>query len=123
MRFGRLGIMRPESFPQTFNHYTQATETSDRGRETLKTPVKKTATLRGILAEARPEEQQRYNQLGVHVTHTILQRGAPQAGINDLLVLVKAGTETRQFRIEAVHDKGEMGIETAYICEERGDIP
>lgn len=121
MPFGKIGLTRPESFPKTFNVYVQGTETSSRGRILRSTPTLKT-TLRCILSIAKPEEMQRFQQMGVTVTHTIFQRGAAEASENDLFKLVKGGKEVRVFRVQAVHNKGEMDIDTTYYCEERGDL-
>ena len=38
------------------------------------------------------------------------------------VALNKNGKETRWFRVQAVHNKGEMDIDTVYYCEERGDL-
>lgn len=121
MPFGKIGLTRPESFPKTFNVYVQGTETSSTGRILRSTPTLKT-TLRCILSIAKPEEMQRFQQMGVTVTHTIFQRGAAEASENDLFKLVKGGKEVRAFRVQAVHNKGEMDIDTTYYCEERGDL-
>ena len=120
MRFGRIGPTRPEQFPKDFNVYSQSTETSDRGRERLTAPVAKT-TLRCILSVAKPEEIERFRQDEIEITHTILQRGKPEAKANDIFALVKGEKETRYFRVKAVHNKGEMDIDTTYYCEERND--
>ena len=120
-RFGGIGMTRPEHFPKRFNVYAQGSTTSDRGRDRLGSPELK-ATIRCILAAAKPEEQLQFHQMGVKVTHTLVQRGAPAAKENDILALAKNGVETRRFRVQAVHNKGEMGIDTVYYCEERGDL-
>lgn len=123
MRFGAIGMRRPEDFPKLFNIYTQATTTSSRGREKNAVP-QLSASRHCILSIAKPEEQERYSQLGVTVTHTIFHTGTPEAKQNDIFALCKEedGTETRFFRVQAVHDHGEMGLFTTYYCEERGDI-
>lgn len=121
MKFGRIGITRPEQFPKLFNVYSQDTDTSDKGRERLQAPVY-VCSVRSILSTAKPEEQRRFEQMGVLITHTILQRGTPVAAENNILALEKGGVETRRFRVQAVQNKGEMGIDTLYFCEERGDL-
>ena len=77
--------------------------------------------MRCILSVAKPEESERFNQMGVTVTHTIIQRGVPAAKEHDVFALVKNGVETRHFEVQAVHNKGEMDIDTIYYCQERGD--
>lgn len=120
MRFGVIGPTRPESFPKTFNVYEITTGQSKTGR-VKKTGQAPKTQLSCILSIAKPEERERFHQIGVTVTHHILQRGEPQAKENDLFALVKGGKETRFFRVTAVHNKGEMDIHTMYYCEERKD--
>ena len=120
LKHGRIGIMRPEQFPKPFNVYEKDTQTSERGRLHQGSPELK-ASVKCILSIAEPDEQQRFNQLGVKITHTIIQRGSPIAKEQDVFVLAKGGRETRRFRVQAVHNKGELDIDTIYYCEERGD--
>lgn len=120
LKHGRIGMMRPEQFPKPFNVYAKEVDTSERGRLHQGNPALK-AIVNCILSTAKPEEQQRFNQLGVMVTHTIIQRGSPVAKEQDIFVLAKGGKETRRFRVQAVHNKGELDIDTIYYCEERGD--
>ena len=121
LKHGRIGLMRPEQFPKPFNIYGQDTESSIRGRERLKAPALK-ASVRCILSVATPEEKMMYSQTGVAVSHKIIQRGAPIAKEQDVFVLAKGGKETRCFRVQAVHNKGELDVDTTYYCEERGDL-
>lgn len=120
MRFGAIGVTRPEQFPQPFNVYEPVTQTSARGRiqETERIPTKQ---LQCILSIAKPDEQVRFHQLNDIVTHRILQRGRPQAKAGQVFALLQDGVETRFFRVKSVHDKGGMGIHTLYYCEERSD--
>lgn len=120
LKHGRIGIMRPEQFPKPFNVYSQESGTSERGR-IHKESLQLKGTSRCILSIAKPEEAQRFNQIGVTVTHTIIQRGTPIAKEQDIFVLAKGGMETRRFRVQAVHNKGALDIDTVYYCEERGD--
>ena len=120
LKHGRIGITRPEQFPKLFHVYSVATDTSDVGR--IRHGDRELYTsLRCILSIAKPEEAERFSQMGVTVTHTIFQRGAPAAKEHDIFALVKKGAETRVFEVQAVHNKGEMNIDTTYYCNERGD--
>lgn len=121
MRFGVIGMKRPEDFPKLFRIYRAEAETSDRGRERSGTPVQ-IGERRCILSIAKPDEQQRFGQMGVTVTHTIFHTGIPAAKENDVFVLLKNDEETRFFRVQAIQDHGEMDVFTTYYCEERGDI-
>lgn len=121
MRFGAIGMKRPEAFPKLFNVYRKETSTSARGRERDESPVQ-IGQQRCILSVAKPEEQQRFAQMGVTVTHTIFCTGVPDIKENDMLALLRGEMETRFFRIQAKQDHGEMDIYTTFYCEERGDI-
>ncbi len=121
LKHGRIGVMRPEQFPKPFNVYEQDTKTSERGRIKLEGATPKAST-RCILSVAKPEEIERFSQIGVKVTHMIIQRGAPVAKEQDLFALVKNGKETRWFRVQSIHNKGELDIDTVYYCEERSDL-
>lgn len=121
MRFGRIGLTRPENFPKAFNVYTKESSITGIGRVT-KGGLSLTSDMRCILSEANPEEKERFKQDGVTVTHSIIQRGSPVAKAQDVLALVKNGKETRWFRVQAIHNKGEMDIDTVYYCEERSDL-
>lgn len=120
--FGKIGMKRPEDFPKLFNLYRSETVTTTRGRERQQEP-EKIGQLRCILSIAKPDEQQRFNQMGVTVTHTIFHTGAKMAQENDVFALAKEdGTESRFFRVQAVQNHGEMSIYSTYYCEERGDV-
>ena len=122
MRFGAIGMKRPEDFPKLFRVYRSETDTSDRGRERLKSP-ELIAELRCTLSIAKPDEQLCYGQIGVKVTHTIFHAGSPAAKENDVLVLINGnGIESRFFRVQSVQNHGELGIFSTYYCEERGDV-
>lgn len=121
MKHGRIGLTRPEDFPKPFNVYTKETSVSSIGRVT-KGEMTLKCTTRCILSIASPDEIERFSQLGAVVTHTIIQRGAPIAKEQDVFARVRNGREVRWFRVQAVHNKGDMDIDTVYICEERGDL-
>ncbi len=120
MRFGAMGLKRPEAFPKHFRVYGVDTETSDSGR--IRQGQRAAYTeLNCILSVARPEEAERYRQSGVTVTHTIFHPGLPEAKENDVFALVKGNAETCFFRVKEVHNHGEMSVFTTYYCEERSD--
>lgn len=122
LRHGRIGMTRPEHFPKPFNVYEVESETSDRGRVGKHGEPRLKGTIRCILSEADPSERERFHQMGVEVTHFILQRGSPLYKEQNVFALAKRGTETRWFSVQTVHNKGEMDIDTIYCCKERGDI-
>ena len=122
MMHGRIGPMRPECVPTPVNVYSKKSSGSEIGRATKKGEMELKCSLRCILSVAKPEERERFNQMGVTVTHSLIQRGSPIAKESDVFALNKNGKETRWFRVQAVHNKGEMDIDTVYYCEERGDL-
>lgn len=122
LKHGRIGMTRPEQFPKSFNVYEKDSEVSARGRVGKTSDPKLKGVLRCILSVAKPEERETFHQMGVNVTHDLIQRGGPIAKEQDILALVKRGKETRWFRVQAIHNKGEMDIDTIYYCEERGDL-
>lgn len=121
MRFGAIGMKRPESFEKVFKIYRAETTTSSRGRERMETPAL-IGERRCILSEMKPVERLYFGQMGVTVTHTIFHKGPPAAKENDILVLRDRSEEARFFRVKEVQNHGEMAIFTTYYCEERGDI-
>lgn len=122
LKHGRIGMTRPEQFPQSFNLYEIDSEVSARGRVGKTSAPKLKGVLRCILSVAKPEERENFHQMGVNVTHDLIQRGGPIAKEQDILALVKRDKETRWFRVQAIHNKGEMDIDTIYYCEERGNL-
>lgn len=121
-RFGRIGLTRPEHFPKPFRVYRRSESISESGRVTLSDSMEVIAELRCILSTAKPEERERFSQIGVTVTHSIIQRGHPAAKEQDVFARLRNGVETRWFRVQAVHNKGGMDIDTVYYCEERSDL-
>ena len=123
MRFGMIGMTRPENFPHLFNIYKQESFTAATGRERLSTP-EKIGQKRLTLSLASPDEAERFKQWEMTVTHTIFHPGPPVAKKNYVFALLdKDGEkELRYFRVKAVQDRGEMHIKTTYFCEERSDI-
>ena len=73
-------------------------------------------TIRGILAEAKPQEKERWRQLQHPISHTIVQRGKPKAVPEDRLIF-----GDRIFFVQGVDEPGALGLWTIYYVEERFD--
>lgn len=73
-------------------------------------------TVRGILAEAKPQEKERWRQLQHPISHTIVQKGKPKAAPEDRLIF-----GDRIFFIQGVDEPGALGLWTIYYVEERFD--
>lgn len=94
------------------------TRSTENGRE-INNDYKATGKFKGILAEAKPTEIERWRQLGHPVTHKVIQQGT-FAGISagDVLELGQ-----RRFYIQAQpYDPGGISHWTIYYCEERNDV-
>ena len=115
-------MTRPEQVPKSFNVYEIDSAVNARGRVGNTGDWKLVGNLHCILSIARPDERESFHQKGVVVTHSLLQRGAPKAKEQNVFALVKKGKETRWFRVQAIHNKGELDIDTIYYCEERGNL-
>lgn len=121
MRFGAIGMKRPEDFEKVFKIYRAETTTSSRGRERMCTPDL-IGVKRCILSEMKPIERLYFGQMGVVVSHTIFHKGPTAAKENDIFVLRDGEKDARYFRVREIRNHGEMAIFTTYYCEERGDI-
>ena len=106
--------LRPSALNKTFAIETRSTGTDTRGRTTAAWVA--AGNLVGVLSEARPDEKMRWQQLQHPVTHTVVQKGAPQASVGDRLVL-----DSRNFYIQGVENPGGLDHWTIYYCEERQD--
>lgn len=75
--------------------------------------------IKGILAEAKPAEIERWRQLGHPVTHKIIQQGTfPNIKAGCVLEL-----DQRRFYIQAQpYNPGGINHWTIYYCEERSDV-
>lgn len=73
--------------------------------------------LLGVLAEAKTQEIERWNQLQHPITHTIVQQGARSlVQVGDRLTM--AG---RTFYVQGMDNIGALGLFTLIYAEERSD--
>lgn len=94
------------------------TRTTDNGRE-VNNGFKEVGKIKGILAEAKPTEIERWRQLEHPITHKIIQRGNSPVKIEAGYALEYAG---RRFYVQAQpHNPGDLNQWTIYYCEERSD--
>ena len=93
------------------------TRSTANGREIIN-GYKTIGKLKGILAEAKPTEVERWRQLGHPVTHKVIQQG--------IFPDIKAGyvleLDERRFYLQAQpHNPGGLNHWTIYYCEERSE--
>jgi head-tail adaptor len=90
--------------------------TTARGRVKASYDRSEGTQLRAVLADADPQEKERWQQQQHPITHIITQRGAPLAEEGDRLIFGQ-----RIFYIQGVDDPGSLGIWTIYYVQERSD--
>ncbi len=110
--------LRPGNLFKDFWVEKRITGKTSRGRKTATFQSEGAPHLLAVLAEAKPEEIERFRQQNAHpITHTITQRGRPKAGPEDRLVY-----QGRYFYIQGVDCPGDLGLWTIYYAEERSDV-
>lgn len=109
--------LRPGNLLKDFIVEEIQTDIGPFGRPALSYKDDGVKMLRGVLAEAHPQQKKRWEQLQHPITHTIIQSGRPRAKGEDKLVM-----ENRVFLIQGVDDVGDLGICTIYYVEERLDV-
>jgi len=96
------------------------TRGTENGREGLTNLFKPVGTVRAILAQARPEETQRWRQLNHPVTHKIIMQHKPPFDIRPGDVFERDG---RYFYHQMTpYDVGDIGHWTIFYCDERSDV-
>ncbi len=102
-----------------FTVLTPETRSTDNGRE-ITNGYKVIGKIKGILAEAKPTEIERWRQLEHPITHKVIQQGVFDAEIKagDVLELDNG----RRFYLQAQpHNPGDINRWTIYYCDERCD--
>lgn len=101
-----------------FTVLTPDTRTTANGRE-IGNGYKEIGKIKGILAEAKPAEIERWRQLQHPITHKIIQQGVFGGKIKAGDVLELNG---RRFYLQAQpHNPGGIDRWTIYYCDERSD--
>jgi hypothetical protein len=108
--------LRPGNLYKDFIVEKKGASISSRGRAKKSYDSESGERIRGILAEAKPQEKERWRQLQHPISHTIVQKGKPKAGPEDRLVFGE-----RIFFIQGVDEPGALGFWTIYYVEERFD--
>ena len=104
--------LKPGNLYKTFTIDTKKTEINTAGR--AKATYNAKNTFNGILADAKPEEKERYKQLTHPITHTITHKGSPKLKEED-----KVSYNGRKFYVQGVDDPAAIGLWTIYYVEER----
>jgi len=76
--------------------------------------------IKAVLAQAKPEEVQRWKQLNHPVSHKIIMQGKPGFDVKPGDIFERSG---RRFYNEMIpYDVGDLGHWTIYYCIERSDV-
>nr|WP_325297152.1 hypothetical protein [uncultured Dysosmobacter sp.] len=109
--------LRPGNLFKDFWVETKDTAVSSRGRIKSDYRQDDPAHFLAVLAEAKPEEIERFHHLDHPITHTITQSGPPRAKAKDRLV-----HNGRIFYVQGVDNIGELSLWTIYYAQERSDV-
>lgn len=112
-----LMYLRPGNFLKQFIVEEYVSGIDKTGRPKVSYTKDGMKMLKGVLAEATPEQTERFKQLAHPISHTIVQRGRPKAKAEDKLIL-----GNRVFLIQGIDEPGSVGVCTLYYVEERFDI-
>lgn len=108
--------LRPGNLFKDFSIEKKGETLTSRGRAKSGYSGQTGEQLKAVLAEAKPQEKERWKQLQHPISHTITQKGTPKAGAEDRLILGE-----RMFFIQGVDEPGAIGLWTIYYVEERFD--
>ncbi|MDD3229164.1 MAG: hypothetical protein PHE09_08085 [Oscillospiraceae bacterium] len=108
--------LRPGNLFKDFSIEKKGATLSTRGRAKSQYDGQTGEQLSAVLADAKPQEKDRWKQLQHPISHTITQKGTPKADAEDRLVL-----GDRTFFIQGVDDPGALGLWTIFYVEERFD--
>jgi hypothetical protein len=105
---------------RTFSVSRPETRGTENGREGITNSFVKLGELRAILAQAKPEEVQRWSMLNHPITHKIIMKGKPPFEIKPGYIFERNG---RRFYHEMTpYDPGDLGHWTIFYCGERKDV-
>jgi hypothetical protein len=108
--------LRPGNLYKDFTIEKKGASISTRGRAKTEYNSEPGEQIKAVLAEAKPQEKERWRQLQHPISHTIVQKGTPKASAEDRLVFGE-----RTFFIQGVDEPGALGFWTIYYVEERYD--
>lgn len=108
--------LRPGNLYKDFTIEKKGAAMTSRGRAKKEYESEPGDQIKAVLAEAKPQEKERWRQLQHPISHTIVQRGTPKAEAEDRLVFGE-----RLFFIQGIDEPGALGLWTIYYVEERFD--
>lgn len=117
---------KPGQELQTYEIYRNKSTRDSRGRVTTKAEPELIDSVRGTIAQASQREQERWQQQGHPISHTIVIRGRTMAEAGD-----EARVHGHRYHIQGKHDPVGLGFFSTLYCQERlgvaqadgGDMP
>ena len=112
-------MLLPGQELRDFTVFRPETRRTDRGQAVIGGYME-IGGIRAILAQASPQEIERWRQLGHPVTHKIIMQRTPAFDVLPGDIFEYAG---RRFYIKAMpHNVGDISRWTIFYCEERFDL-
>lgn len=92
---------------------------TENGRELIN-GYETVGTLQAILAQARPEERERWRQVNHPITHKLIMQHKPTFEVKPGDIFERDG---RRFYHQTLpYDSGDLGHWTVFYCDERIDV-
>ena len=115
-------MLLPGQELREFDVWKIETRGTDIGREGLINDYVKLGTLRAILAQARPEEIQRWRQLGHPVSHKVIMQHIPPFAVNAGYVFEQKSSGQRFYVSTLPYEPGGIGHWTIFYLNDRRDV-
>jgi len=113
-------MMTPGQELREFDVLRPETRGTEIGREGLTNQFETVGTIRAILAQAKPEEVQRWRQLNHPISHKIIMQGRPPFDVKPGDIFERDGR--RYYHQASPYDAGDLGHWTIFFCSERADV-
>lgn len=108
--------LKPGNLYKDFTIEKKGASVTSRGRAKKEYATDPADQIKAVLAEAKPQEKERWRQLQHPISHTIVQKGKLKATTGDRLIFGE-----RMFFIQGIDEPGALGLWTIYYVEERFD--
>ncbi|MEG0766249.1 MAG: hypothetical protein RR482_00905 [Clostridia bacterium] len=92
---------------------TPQTASNGRVKPATTSDSENAVSMLGVVAESKQSEVDRYHQLDIRITHTIVERGHATADRGWTLAF-----GARKFRVKAMDNPGALNAYALYYCEE-----
>ncbi|MCL2215400.1 MAG: hypothetical protein FWB91_00135 [Defluviitaleaceae bacterium] len=115
-------MMLPGQELRGFTVYAPETRGTDNGREGLVNQYVPLGNIKAILAQARPEETQRWRQLNHPVSHKIIMQHRPPFTVLPGCMFERTDTGQRYYVAPIPYDPGDISHWNIFYCNDRRDV-